>query len=243
MYQSSLNNTDCKQETIKGDNFVSFLRKDCHDITEIYPNIFLGEEDRWEKGLKKLNIDIAVPLSRMDGDVWDSGWRGDIFYVPITDYGVLPEEILIDKATELIGYVASGKSVAIFCMGGHGRTGYFTSAVLWLLGVHDPVQLIRDNYCKKAVESMKQIRQLEWLTGVYGHKPVKVVYNKSSIWSELLSEKEDQDLLGDLPCTDETAELICNGISCEKCNFYGYCYGESYHDYINGEEVKNNNDD
>jgi len=62
------------------------------------------------------------------------------------------------------------KDVIVACMGGHGRTG----TCLSILGVlmkaipkgKDPVEWIRNKYCKKAVESEAQIRYIEDITGV-----------------------------------------------------------------------------
>jgi hypothetical protein len=75
--------------------------------------------------------------------------------------------------------VREGKKVGIFCMGGHGRTGYFGSLVLGMLGVEDPIQLLRDEYCKKVVESKEKINQIAAILGkpaLKQHKPSKGGY-------------------------------------------------------------------
>jgi len=54
----------------------------------------------------------------------------------------------------------SGKKVAIFCIGGHGRTGYFTSLLLGKLGIEDPIDYLRKNYCEKAVETNCQVEAI-----------------------------------------------------------------------------------
>jgi len=58
--------------------------------------------------------------------------------------------------------------VAVFCQGGHGRTGTFLSIMAGACGWSgdtDPVQWVRDIYCKEAVESVKQIKYIERILG------------------------------------------------------------------------------
>jgi hypothetical protein len=57
-------------------------------------------------------------------------------------------------------------NVAIYCYGGHGRTGT-TLSILAALGdvtSGDPVAWVRKNYCDKAVESQAQIRYIKYVT-------------------------------------------------------------------------------
>ena len=58
------------------------------------------------------------------------------------------------------------KSVTIYCMGGHGRTGTALSILAALCGASsgDPVQFVRDNYCTKVVETQTQINYIERMT-------------------------------------------------------------------------------
>src|SRR5690606_13537712 len=60
-----------------------------------------------------------------------------------------------------------GKHVGIFCIGGHGRTGYFTACLLHVIrpDINDPVQWLRDNYCKKVVETSEQVDAIVKFTG------------------------------------------------------------------------------
>ena len=52
------------------------------------------------------------------------------------------------------------KKVGLFCLGGHGRTGYVACGVLGKLGYADPIAQIRKVYCNSAVESNSQIKQI-----------------------------------------------------------------------------------
>ena len=60
------------------------------------------------------------------------------------------------------------QKVVVACLGGHGRTGSCLSTLAGLLGwtKADPVEWIRKHYCDKAVESDKQIAQIEAFTGL-----------------------------------------------------------------------------
>lgn len=62
-------------------------------------------------------------------------------------------------------------NVLFFCMGGHGRTGSALSIMCSLmdLSVGDPIQWVRDNYCREAVESVAQKTYIEEVTGVKSH--------------------------------------------------------------------------
>jgi hypothetical protein len=64
-----------------------------------------------------------------------------------------------------------GKRIHIGCMGGHGRTGTVLAALVKeMTGNEDAGQWVRDNYCKKAIESKVQI---EFLHEHYGIKKVE----------------------------------------------------------------------
>lgn len=84
------------------------------------------------------------------------------------DYGIPPlREPWWDT---LAAYLAEVKGhVAIYCMGGHGRTGTAASILACKLGwvAHDacPVEWLREIYCKEVVESEEQIRYIESMTG------------------------------------------------------------------------------
>jgi hypothetical protein len=102
----------------------------CNPVTA-YPNLWLGSE-------KAINYtatqyDYIVCLSSSSGSIW-SKFLGKFIYVPINDYKALPLAVLKQYAGEVVALVREGKQVAIHCMGGHGRTGYFATAVLFYLG-------------------------------------------------------------------------------------------------------------
>lgn len=81
--------------------------------------------------------------------------------------------------------------VAVCCVGGHGRTGTFLSIVMALGGDHDdsvdPVGYMRNLYCDSGVETERQIKYVETMTGRLvsegpsdgGYFPYKVVGGSS----------------------------------------------------------------
>jgi hypothetical protein len=81
-----------------------------------------------------------------------------VYAVPVRDYGILPDNIAFNRANSVKDFVESELKVAIFCMGGHGRTGYFASIVLGLMGIEDPIELLRTKYCKEVLDTNEQIR-------------------------------------------------------------------------------------
>lgn len=136
------------------------MARPCHiGPVEVYKNVFVGNMQESVK-MARRGVDVLVPLAYVEADIWKAGWRGEILYVPVPDYGVLPMDVLIEKATEVANLVKAGKSVGIFCFGGHGRTGYFASVVLGFLGVEDPVKLLRERYCKEVIETDQQLEHV-----------------------------------------------------------------------------------
>ena len=65
----------------------------------------------------------------------------------------------------------AGKKVHMGCIGGHGRTGLIFSALVSIMmpEIESPTEYVREHYCKKAVESAKQV---EWLHKHFGIKKV-----------------------------------------------------------------------
>ncbi|MGY5853608.1 MAG: hypothetical protein RTU92_08600 [Candidatus Thorarchaeota archaeon] len=93
--------------------------------------------------------------------------KGVDIYFRIQDMGV-PESLTDFK--KLIAYTAKemrkGKSVFVGCIGGHGRTGLFLSALTTFMTKEpDSITKVRKEYCHKAVESSKQVN---WLHEHFG---------------------------------------------------------------------------
>jgi hypothetical protein len=183
--------------------------KQCHyGPIEIVPNLFCGSEKEILESYQKNCYDVLVPLNSLSGSIWNKGFRGEILYYPTPDFDVLPEEIANELTEKIIERMTYNKKVGLFCLGGHGRTGYIASIVLGKRGIKDPVHFIRKKYCKEAIESNEQINQIskildlpeliekygrndyfskydDYLYGFYDYRN----YNKSLVGC--FSEKED----------------------------------------------------
>lgn len=123
---------------------------------------------------------------------WESGYA---FSFPITDMSVPASlEDFKNLLTWVSGRLDTGDRVHVGCVGGHGRTGLFLSALVSLRmpEVKDPVTYVRENYCHKAVESAEQLWWLEKNFGFISeaqpsktHRPKKY---PSSLWSDKLKD-------------------------------------------------------
>ena len=141
-------------QTFKSASTKTFKRfSPCHYDTQIYTNLYVGNLD--DAYNMASYCDVLVPLDSLGGDIW-TVFNGEIHYWPIEDMGVLPESILIRAIQDIADCLEAGKKVGIFCLGGHGRTGYIAGCVLGYLGVEDPIGYLREHYCKKAVETREQ---------------------------------------------------------------------------------------
>lgn len=134
-------------------------RKFCHNgPVEVYPNLYLGSLA--ESSQMAEFCDILVPLAECYGSIWERGFRGEIWYYPIRDYHILPDDVADQAVSRIVSALENKKKVGIFCLGGHGRTGYLACLVLGALDYADPIRYVRENYCKLAVESNEQIKQI-----------------------------------------------------------------------------------
>ena len=129
---------------------------------EVVPGLILGGI-RDLDDILEMKPDVLVPLEWLPGKIWDKGFRGEILYYPIIDYGILPDDVLEKLVGEVLERLSAGKRVAVFCVGGHGRTGYVASCVLFCLGKKDPISFLRKNYNYSAEESVDQ----EWAVNLF----------------------------------------------------------------------------
>ena len=124
-------------------------------MCEIIPGLLLGSVNDVDD-MVRAGADVLVPLAFMDGRVWNTGWRGEIIYCPITDMDVLPDDVLYLLVEMISRRLDCQKKVGLFCAGGHGRTGYVAACVLADRGVSDPIGYLRSKYSAKAIETDKQ---------------------------------------------------------------------------------------
>jgi protein-tyrosine phosphatase len=124
---------------------------------EVIHNLILGGEEDLPDFLG-MNPQVLVPLNRLSGKIWNYGFRGEILYCPITDGGVLPDDVLENLVEKILERMDNCQRVVIFCAGGLGRTGYVAACVLWRWGKKTPIEFLRANYRYTAVETVEQIK-------------------------------------------------------------------------------------
>lgn len=123
---------------------------------EVFPGLILGGLNDLDDMLR-MRPDALVPLDRLPGRVWQTGFRGEILYCPITDRQVLPDDVLDRLVGQIVSRIRGGKRLAVFCLGGHGRTGYVAACALFALGVAEPMPFLWKNYSASAVETDLQV--------------------------------------------------------------------------------------
>ena len=134
----------------------------CHaGPVEVIPNLYCGSlKESLVMASEEIRVDTLIPLDSLAPDIWELGFRGEILYYPTDDYGTLPDDVLGELVDRILERLKAGKKVGLFCLGGHGRTGYVASVVLGKLGYDDPIGYLRSHYCHSAVESDAQIRHI-----------------------------------------------------------------------------------
>ena len=135
--------------------------------TEIIPGLILGGIRDLEE-MVRMQPDVLVPLDHLPGDIWDMGFRENILYCPITDYFILPDDVLDRIVRQICELLQNGKRAAVFCLGGHGRTGYIASCVLFQMGIPAPSAYLRTHYSQYAVETEKQELAVERFCHTHG---------------------------------------------------------------------------
>jgi len=117
----------------------------------------------------------------LDGiPILQPGRRYDILPIALKDFGGVPEcwgELLREKVLPLI---KDGRSLLVFCAGGHGRTGTFIASLIALLEPEtlDPIDATRRRYCRYAVETASQAEAVFALRG----EEVPPQYDRSFIY-------------------------------------------------------------
>ena len=168
----------------------------CHvGPIEIVPNLFLGSMKEALK-MPGRGVTTLIPLYELDGSIWTTGFRGEILYYPTSDYSVLPDDVLNSLVNNIIQRLANNVKVGLFCMGGHGRTGYVAAVVLGRMGYADPIAFLREHYCEGAVESNKQVEHIAKVLEM-PELEAKYVTKYMSYYSKLSayawSDHEDED--------------------------------------------------
>ena len=182
-----------------------------HKVTEIYPGVVLGGLRDLDEILA-LKPDVLVPLDRLPGTIWEDGYRGEILYMPIVDESILPESVLEFFVEQLLERICDKKRIAIFCIGGHGRTGYIASCLLYRLGIKDPITYIRKNYSLQAVETEEQEDAVQ--AYCRGHQPcIEKEKIQDQLRLRLTLSLEDPVILRDLAMQDSYTAVRIAAVS------------------------------
>ena len=182
-----------------------------HKVTEIYPGVVLGGLRDLDEILA-LKPDVLVPLDRLPGTIWEDGYRGEILYMPIVDESILPESVLEFFVEQLLERICDKKRIAIFCIGGHRRTGYIASCLLYRLGIKDPITYIRKNYSLQAVETEEQEDAVQ--TYCRGHQPcIEKEKIQDQLRLRLTLSLEDPVILRDLAMQDSYTAVRIAAVS------------------------------
>lgn len=225
-------------------------KHNCHKVTEIYPNFFLGgREQITDIIINGKKFDVLVPLDSLDPIIWKymNPYKTEIFFFPCPDYGILNEKCLNYLVKHILKFIKKRKKTALFCLGGHGRTGYIAACVLGKLGIKNPVDVIRNNYCQHTIETYEQMLEVQEYTGVNLSKYLDKMLEKEFmdyltskvvmiVREEAIKEhnKKNKDKKADkiyypnvnwvYKCSKE--ELL------EICNLYGLIIPEKYSKFI-----------
>lgn len=110
--------------------------------------------------------------------------QGETYYnFPIINMGVPNLDRLEEALAFAMSHINEGHSIHVGCIGGHGRTGLFLSALLFrMYGDENATQTLRDMYCPHAVESQAQV---DYLEHNYGITPVAPRYGKPNWVTDL----------------------------------------------------------
>lgn len=163
---------------------------------------------------------MLIPLDNVDGKVWRWGFRGEILYIPIEDYSILPtdvEAIMVEKVMKLL---EQGKKIAIFCIGGHGRTGYFTSLLLGKFGIDDPIGYMRTRYCKNVVETNSQVGAIADFINQPELKDKYKMYATEKWWSSYMYGNYSSAYYDDVDYCYECEHFV----SYSSGGYYGDCF-------------------
>ena len=102
-------------------------------------------------------------------------------YIPDGGVGRFPDETWPILAAEVLEILSKGKDVLVCCMGGHGRTGIAAAIIAYLIDPEmtgsNPVEWVRDKYCKEIVENQSQIDYIWKILGL-GDPPAKLKGSK-----------------------------------------------------------------
>ncbi|MDO8557964.1 MAG: hypothetical protein Q7S09_02085 [bacterium] len=108
------------------------------------------------------DIDVLICLAEtIPSAIWSMEFTGTHAWAyPIEDFhGARGPWKQFLKEVE--GALRAGRRIFACCEGGHGRTGMFLASMIALLEKSsDPVAIVRERYCREAVETLPQMQTI-----------------------------------------------------------------------------------
>lgn len=116
------------------------------------------------------DLDLLVLLDDMyidDVEMFDTGGGISSIKYRLIFFSILDRDVprservpMLNKLLEVMyEYLRTGHKVHVQCIGGHGRTGLVMALLMGRYGgITEPIKWVKENYCKSAVESNKQVR-------------------------------------------------------------------------------------
>lgn len=139
-----------------------------------HPPLQIGEHTIYggsclSPAVKDADVYVGFDHNMSDDSVLYPWTPTEAVFFKIPDMGVpasIPE--FKNLITWITMQLIAGKKVHMGCIGGHGRTGLVMSVLVnQIMQLEDSTTYVRQNYCKKAVESKTQIN---WLFNNFGIK-------------------------------------------------------------------------
>jgi hypothetical protein len=118
------------------------------------------------------NADIYVGLDHSMRSAHHYPWNDpptvQSIYFPLIDGGAPGDPAEFQRMIKWLAMqLAASKLIHVGCIGGHGRTGMVLAALVKEVdGIEDAITYVRQNYCKKAVESATQVAFLNKYFGI-----------------------------------------------------------------------------
>ncbi len=103
------------------------------------------------KGMVGVKMAKEVPLAH-DAEEID---------IPTRDFHIPDVKLVTKGLHDAVVEMAFGSAVYVGCMGGKGRTGLFMAILAKAFGEKNPVEYVRANYYKHAVETPQQYKYVE----------------------------------------------------------------------------------
>jgi hypothetical protein len=76
--------------------------------------------------------------------------------IPTRDFQVPDVKVLRNGLIKAVAQICAGEPLYVGCWGGRGRTGLFLAVLAKAFGVKNPVEYVRKNYYRHAVETEEQ---------------------------------------------------------------------------------------